>query len=44
MGTGHALEDDSSVEPQYHIFTGSKAPWYEIRDSLPQHERWREEA
>jgi hypothetical protein len=38
-----ALEDDTGVVPQYHIFTGSKAPWYEIRDPLPQHERWREE-
>jgi hypothetical protein len=38
-----ALEDDSGVTPQYHIFTGSKAPWHEISDSLPQYERWREE-
>lgn len=39
-----ALDDDSGVTPQYHIFTGSKAPWYEIHDSLPQYERRREEA
>jgi hypothetical protein len=38
-----ALEDDSGVTPQYHIFTGSKAPWHEISDSLPQYERSREE-
>ncbi len=23
--------------PQQHIFVGSKAPWYEIHDGLPQH-------
>ncbi|HEX2138449.1 MAG TPA: GFA family protein [Woeseiaceae bacterium] len=39
-----ALEDDSGVTPQYHIFTGSKAPWYGIHDSLPQYERRREKA
>ncbi|HEX2138445.1 MAG TPA: GFA family protein [Woeseiaceae bacterium] len=41
MGT---LEDDSGIAPQYHIYTGSKAPWYEIRDSLPQYERGRKDA
>jgi hypothetical protein len=39
-----ALEDDSGIAPQYHIFTGSKAHWYEIHDSLPQYERWRDDA
>jgi hypothetical protein len=38
-----ALEEDSGIGPQYHIFTGSKARWHEICDSLPQYERWREE-
>jgi hypothetical protein len=23
-----------------HIFVGSKAPWYEIADCLPQHDEW----
>lgn len=41
MGT---LEDDTGIAPQCHIYTGSKAPWYEIRDSLPQYERGRNEA
>jgi hypothetical protein len=31
------LSDTPTLAPQAHIFTGSKAPWYEIRDSLPQH-------
>jgi hypothetical protein len=24
----------------FHQFTGSKAPWYEITDDLPQYEEW----
>jgi hypothetical protein len=35
MGT---LDEDPGCRPERHIFTGSKAPWYEIRDGLPQHE------
>jgi hypothetical protein len=23
-----------------HVFAGSKAPWWEITDGLPQHEKW----
>jgi hypothetical protein len=23
-----------------HMFVGSKAPWYEIRDELPQHQEY----
>jgi hypothetical protein len=34
MGT---LDDDPGIRPQYHIFVGSKAPWYTIGDNLPQH-------
>ena len=41
MGT---LDDDRGIAPQYHIYTGSKAAWYEIRDALPQYERGRREA
>ncbi len=33
MGT---LIDAPSVRPSFHMFVGSKAPWYEITDSLPQ--------
>ena len=30
------IEGDPGVRPQEHIFVGSKAPWYEIVDDLPQ--------
>ncbi len=33
MGT---LADAPSIRPQMHIFVGSKAPWHEITDDLPQ--------
>ncbi len=32
------LDTDPGVRPTEHIFVGSKAPWYEITDSLPQYE------
>lgn len=35
MGT---LEDAPSIRPSRHIFVGSKAPWFEITDDLPQSE------
>lgn len=31
------LEGDPGIRPQYHMFVGSKAPWYEITDALAQH-------
>ena len=31
------LDDDPGVRPAMHIFVGSKAPWLEIADGLPQH-------
>jgi hypothetical protein len=34
MGT---LVDDPGIRPMFHIFVGSKAPWHEITDSLPQY-------
>ena len=33
MGT---LVDGPSISPTMHIFVGSKAPWFEITDRLPQ--------
>ena len=36
------LDDDPGVRPSRHIFVGSKAPWHEITDSLPQHVTWPE--
>ena len=32
-----SLDDDPPLRPQCHFWTGSKAPWHEICDSLPQH-------
>jgi hypothetical protein len=34
MGT---LTGDPSIRPAAHIFVGSKAPWFEIADGLPQY-------
>jgi hypothetical protein len=31
-----SLDDDPTIRPQAHIFVASKAPWYEIPDSLPR--------
>jgi len=31
------LIDAPTLEPTAHIFVGSKAPWYTIRDALPQY-------
>jgi hypothetical protein len=33
-----SLADAPSTRPAEHIFVGSKAPWFEITDELPQHE------
>lgn len=33
-----ALDQDPGVRPQAHIYVGSKAPWFEITDALPQFE------
>ncbi|MCB1644906.1 MAG: GFA family protein [Pseudomonadales bacterium] len=30
------LTDSPSIRPGAHIFVGSKAPWFEITDELPQ--------
>jgi hypothetical protein len=35
MGT---LVDGPSIRPRAHIFVGSKAPWHEITDNLPQYQ------
>jgi len=34
------LEGDLGLEPQFHMFTGSKAAWYTIEDDLPRYEAW----
>jgi len=35
-----SLEDAPSIRPASHIFVGSKAPWYEITDDLPQNDEY----
>jgi len=32
------LDDDPSSRPLRHVFTRKKAPWFEITDTLPQHD------
>ncbi len=34
------LSDSPSMRPTHHIFVGSKAPWFEIIDDLPQFEKF----
>ena len=34
------LDSDPGRGPEFHIFVGSKAPWHEILDDLPQFEEW----
>jgi len=31
-----SLQDEPSIRPSGHIHVGSKAPWFEITDDLPQ--------
>jgi hypothetical protein len=31
------LDDDPGLRPSAHVWVGSKAPWWEITDELPQH-------
>ena len=35
-----SLVDAPSIRPAHHIFVGSKAPWFEITDDLPQYEEY----
>jgi hypothetical protein len=35
-----SLVDAPAIRPEGHIFVGSKAPWFEITDDLPQHEEY----
>ncbi len=32
------IDGDPGIRPRAHIFVGSKAPWFEITDGLPQFE------
>ena len=35
-----SLADEPTTRPTEHIFVGSKAPWFEIVDDLPQSEEY----
>ena len=35
-----SLVDTPGIRPTEHIFVGSKAPWFEITDHLPQNEEY----
>jgi hypothetical protein len=35
-----SLVDEPTIRPREHIFVGSKAPWFEITDDLPQFEEY----
>ena len=35
-----SLRDAPSLRPANHIMVGSKAPWFEITDQLPQYEEY----
>jgi hypothetical protein len=35
-----SLVDDPTIRPTDHIFVGSKAPWFEITDDLPQSQEY----
>ena len=34
------LDQAPANRPEGHFFVGSKAPWYEITDGLPQYDTW----
>jgi hypothetical protein len=40
MGT---MDGDVDCPTGFHQFVGSKAPWFEITDTLPQHQGWPED-
>jgi hypothetical protein len=35
-----SLVDEPNLKPMAHMFVGSKAPWHEILDELPQHDEY----
>ena len=35
-----SLVDEPALKPTAHMFVGSKAPWHEILDGLPRHDRY----
>lgn len=37
------LDDPIDIKPDAHIYTGSKADWYDISDELPQYDQGRKD-
>jgi hypothetical protein len=35
------LDDPSAIAPEFHIFWGSRIPWFEPGDDLPRYDRFR---
>ena len=35
------LDEPDRVAPEFHIFWGSRVGWFEPKDELPRHERFR---
>ena len=35
-----SLTDGPTLKPTAHMFVGSKAPWFEILDDLPQYDEY----
>ena len=35
------FDDPNAIEPEFHIFWGSKICWFEPKDGLPRHEKFR---
>jgi len=40
LGVPLAILDNPPARPACHVFVGSKAPWFEITDDLPQYEEY----
>jgi len=35
------LDDPNAVAPRFHIFWGSRIAWFEPKDELPRHDKFR---
>jgi hypothetical protein len=35
------LDDPSAIAPEFHIFWGSRIPWFEPGDDLPRYDKFR---
>jgi len=35
------LDDPNAIAPTFHIFWASRVPWFEPKDNLPRHDKFR---